>query len=188
MNEQELNPKALPKTNSTGIPQRLQHLRQVADRAAARFENEAAVALYTRALQALPRKRNRQLDALECDLLYGRADCYRRLGDTAAYSNDLDAMAQLARQSGDALRLVAALTIRAQTPKFDTMATESAAREAVEIAQTAGEPVLLARALTALGSTAWNNGDFSRATELAERALSLCREVGDRPRRDVVRR
>jgi PAS domain S-box-containing protein len=182
MGKRKKPPSGARASSGPEVTTEMRQLQAAAERAKSRFENEAAVQLYTQVLALVPEGASGPLALLECDLLMGRAACNEYLGQVDAQVADLVAAEKLAEQAGDERRRVQALAALGEClawrGEFDrALRTVQLAQE---IAQESGDAEPLARAGVAraeLGSLA---EDYAHLEELATTALRLCRQAGDR--------
>ncbi|HHS97149.1 MAG TPA: tetratricopeptide repeat protein [Chloroflexi bacterium] len=160
------------------------YLRRAGEQAAAQFANADAIAHFSRALDLLsraggdPRWRWEQ----RYRLLLGREGVYRLTGEREAQAADLEALTELAREIADpdrqaevALRWAAYYEAISEFP-----AAVFAAREAVGLAERAGNPRFTIEGLIAWGRALWRQGAFDEAQERLEAALALARREGNR--------
>ncbi|MBN1890476.1 MAG: GAF domain-containing protein [Thermoflexales bacterium] len=168
--------------NAGKLEQALQAYKLAADKARQAYLNEAAVQSYSRALTLVGEHAELAEPSVEYELLAGREDCHRRLGDRRAQQADLDAMARIAQQTNDAARQAQATIRQAALANLLGQHAEAlqAAEAALALAGTAGDRKLEADSLTALGEASYRLGNHERTVECHERALDLYRERGDR--------
>jgi PAS domain S-box-containing protein len=155
----------------------LEELQAAASRARAAYQWEEALSLYTQALARPDASR----PETAYDLLDGRAECHRFLGNLEAEGNDLEAMARLAGEIGDARRAIGA-TIRqsrAEQHAGDWQASIRSGERALAAARCLGDRQLEAASLGALAYPYGLLGNYSRQQACAEGALELHRALGD---------
>ena len=173
---------AKPELEGPDLPALLADLVAAADLARLRYDQDHAIALYTQALAQLPTRGRSKLAAIECKILSGRAAAYEHTGDRAQQLADLRSLERVARSAGDIVNLVHALSEQAVVlPDMGDMpAAQRAGESALELATSSGDRALVAVALTQLARMWIGAEGFDRAKDHALRALTLCRELGDR--------
>ncbi len=153
-----------------------------ADKARQVYANQSAVDFYTRALAALPEDHDLRL---EYTLRAGREDCYRLMGLRQEQQADLQVMAYLAEQLGDARLKVEVATrhVALANELGNLVEARQAALEALELSRQMGEKQLEASSLVALGDAAFSLGEHQQAQAYLEQALVLYQtEVEDKSR------
>jgi GAF domain-containing protein/CheY-like chemotaxis protein/tetratricopeptide (TPR) repeat protein len=162
-------------------------LQTAADKARSAFENQAAIELYTRAIERLDAGTRRHADgetlsASLFDLLAGRAECYERTGQLQAQAADLAEMARLARARRDVARQIEVLIrqVRMAGPQGIFAEAERSANAAIKLARQSSDRKREADALSALGSSCAFAGDNVHANDYARQALAIHRRLGDR--------
>jgi GAF domain-containing protein/tetratricopeptide (TPR) repeat protein len=144
--------------------------RSAAERARAAREWEAAVSFYNRALDE-----GGFAPGEAYELLSGRAACRRMLGDSAAEAENLQAMEALAREMGDAPRLITALN-RQVHPLVQTGRLAQALKageSALTLARQLGEPNLEVSSLLSLAHASEMMGERAQGWEYARQALQM---------------
>jgi tetratricopeptide (TPR) repeat protein len=145
--------------------------------AAARFANNEALALLDRA--------ERLTDETDLELRYEIAGARQRihgiLGDRTVETEDLDALAGFAdRLADDRRRIDVALRRAEQATDTGRQAdAEAHAEEAAEMARRLDDPELVARALLALGTARWHQGNPTEALPVLTEALDLAVSAGN---------
>jgi len=152
----------------------LTDLRHAADQARAAYRWEAALGLYTRALEQADNSAE-----VEYELRSNRAICYGYLGDYAKEVADLEEMGRLAETLGDVARQVAVFNRQAQVRlrSGDLVGSRALAETALARAREAGEGRLVVDSLNELNWVAEELGDLSQAQSGAEQALRLARTL-----------
>ncbi len=151
------------------------HFHQLAGEQAHRvYAHGAALAHFNRALALAERAGlERQV---RFDLLMAREAVLEVLGEREARARDLEAMAGLARDAGDAPRLATACRRRARllTDAGHYDEAEAAAGEALALAEQAGDAPGRAAALVVLGHVADLRGEPARAIPHLRSAVEIC--------------
>ena len=109
MGKRKTRPTGAAASAGPEVTAEMRRLQAAAERAQVRFENEAAVELYTQGLALVPEGAGGPLALWECDLRLGRAACNEYLGQVDEQIADLEPVDRLADQAGDERRRVQAL-------------------------------------------------------------------------------
>ncbi len=153
-----------------------QTLKDAAEKARVAYRHEEATALYSQALACadVPAQDH-------CDLLSGRAVGLQMLGKLAEAEADLDEVIRIAREQGDAVRLVRAVRTLVQVQGYlgKYQAAEKNANDALALALASGEPALEATARNAKSFTFYMTNRYVEALEQNRQALALFTQVGD---------
>jgi len=151
-------------------------LQQAADQSRRAYEYEKAVETYSQALNI-----NGLPGETRYELLRGRSDCFKYLGQIPAWADDLEEMLKIARESGDTRReiqaanwRVGALNIQGNAPAGHELASAALA-QAVQL----GEAQLQADCLLSLCDSNMALGNLTRCEALASQALVLYLAAGD---------
>jgi len=174
--------KTAKKTPPSVVSPELLKLQAAADRARERYENEAAVDLYTRALGLVPPEARGALAVAEHELRMGRAECYERVGEVDAQIADIRAAEQTARRKRDRPRRVLALLTLSDRLSWRGEFDEALGglQAAQDLAHKLGSKELLAKVAVARARHASNATDYRNLGELSRTALRLSREIGDK--------
>jgi tetratricopeptide (TPR) repeat protein len=144
--------------------------RRAAQLAIDRYANQEAIQLLSRALELTGEKNSAQ----RLDLLLAREKIFHVLGERDRQRADLDAMQKTVRSLGPdeqgqaAIQMANFLDVTSDYP-----GAVSWAQRAVDLAETAVDPDLQARALIVLGTTHWRQGHYQQVRDLMDRALTL---------------
>jgi len=154
----------------------LSGLREQAERAQAGYEWRQAVEHYTAALAQAGDE-----PALRYDLLAGRSECLRMLGDFTAQAADLEVMAGLAVMLDDPARQARVAAWR--TAAYRQLSKLDKAREFGEaglaLARAAGDLRGQAYCLAELSRVLEFQGRYAEGSSCAEQALAVSRQAGD---------
>jgi PAS domain S-box-containing protein len=164
------------------VAQRTGELQAAAAQAQTAYEWETAVSLYAQALDlAEVPPRDTSTDLLVYALLDQRAECHRHLGDLVAEDADLEAMAGLAQDLGDARRQVQVMLRQADLLRRQGRAAESEpmAQAALDAARELGDPPLEAAGLLALSDALVQKSRIDEGAACAQQALALYQSLGD---------
>ena len=171
----------------TRTKQSIEELKTAAARAQSAYLWEEALSLYTQALGATGGETPPLPSQTAYELLDGRAEGYRHLGDLAAEEADLAAMAALASEIDDPARQVRVMhrQVRYQIQRgrlAEARQTAEAAlalaREHADLPEGQGHR-LEAGSLAALADACGHSGDLALSQAYAEEARGLFRELGD---------
>jgi signal transduction histidine kinase/CheY-like chemotaxis protein/tetratricopeptide (TPR) repeat protein len=159
----------------------LRQLQAAADRSRELYENEAAIARYSEALDLLHSEGPEADLALEYDLLAGRAACFSLISAYADLKADLTAMAAIADELGDLSRRIDVVTRKAilGDPLGWAADIRAEAEELLDRARAADDPALEAECLTNLGMACLGSGELSSAQAFLEDALIRYRALDD---------
>ncbi len=159
----------------------LHYAHLAADQARQASANETAVAHYTHALELVHAHDELHDAGREYALLAGRQECYRLLADSNGQQSDLEQMAAIARQLGDARRQIQVAThqVGLANEVGNHVDAQQAARLALELARQIDDPQLTADSLTALGNTLYLVSDYEAARSNLQQALELYRQLND---------
>ena len=173
---------AAPKRPSNRVPAEALELKTLADKAAERFDNDAALDLYSHALKLLPARPRGACAVAQFELLMGRAEIHLRSGEQDGFFSDVRQAEALAAQDRDDCRRARALIALS-----DRLAWRGSCEEAVgaldqaeELLGKSGDGQLWARLAIARASVASFAADFAHLGEYCTNALRLCRQAGDR--------
>ncbi len=160
----------------------LRYSKMAADKARQMFANESAVRHYDQALALIDQYPQLADPQVEYEVLAGREDCYRLIGDRQAQQADLDEMARIAEQTGDLSRRIEVVTRQVTLSNLlgNQVEARRAAETALDLARQAGDPRLEADILSSLGQACYSLGDYDCARACHEQALDLSRELNDR--------
>ena len=154
----------------------LSGLREQAERARAGYEWRQAVEHYTAALAQAGDE-----PALRYDLLAGRSECLRMLGDFTAQAADLEVMADLAVMLDDPARQARVAAQR--TAAYRQLSKLDKAREFGEaglaLGRAAGDLRGQAYCLAELSRVLEYQGRYAEGYSCAEQALAVSRQAGD---------
>ena len=165
---------------SETVNEELSALQSAADQARARYDHEAAVRLYTQAIERARAESAAQ--ALVGELLMRRARAYAHLDRTAEQEADLVEARRLAEAEGDQRRLAQALIEQIYPAALQSRHAEAQvlAEQALALARTLDQPELEARALVWQSMAQAQRGDLRAAFATAQQSLELSREIGFR--------
>lgn len=149
------------------------HLWRAAHDAGQVFQNRLAVGYLTRAL-ALTAPSD-QVD--RCALLLARQDIYHLLGDRDAQAIDLEELARLVITLPDVSTRAEVALRRARYAEAtsDYAASVTAAAEAAQLAEQAGDLGLVALSTLAWGNSLWRQRQFSAAQHRLQQAVTQAR-------------
>jgi signal transduction histidine kinase/DNA-binding response OmpR family regulator/tetratricopeptide (TPR) repeat protein len=158
----------------------LRQLQAAADRSRELYENDAAIARYSEALDLL--QREVPDPALEYDLRAGRIDCFTLTAAYDALKADLTAMVGIADRLDDLSRRVGVVTRKAimGDPLGWAADIRDEAEELLDRARAAHDTVLEAECLANLGMAYLGSGELGSAKASLEDALSRFRALDDR--------
>jgi len=147
------------------------------EQAAATYANRDALHAYSRALQLTPAAETQT----RFQLLVGREEIFHLLGEVEAQREDLDALAAIAGQLGDATRLAQAELRRASHFRLtqDFNAALLATERAAVLAAQQSDPHLLARTQQHWGRVLWGMGKYDEGQRHLEQALQLAQQSHD---------
>lgn len=160
----------------------LRYRRMAADRAQARYDNEAAIRQYTHALDLMQAHPELGGPEQAYAVLDRRERCYQRVGDRAAQRADLEAMARQAEALEDVPRQIEVVTrqVLLANELGDHAEAVQGAETALALAKQVSDRKLEADSLTALGEASYRLGEQDRPQEAHTQALQLYRALGDR--------
>ncbi|HEX5689308.1 MAG TPA: tetratricopeptide repeat protein, partial [Roseiflexaceae bacterium] len=156
--------------------------RLAGDKARQFFATETAIGYYTRALALLQSAPGAPDLRTRYDVLSGREECYRLVGQTEAQQADLAELEQLALHLGDPA-LQAAVVLRQVAADLllgDHESAQVGAERARELARQAGDGKLEADSLFSLGEVYVSLSDFGEADGCYTQALERYNDIGDR--------
>jgi tetratricopeptide (TPR) repeat protein len=163
----------------------LARLQAAADRAKAGYHHEEAIALYTEAMEIAPLGDDSAALKERYELLFGRGQCYRWIGNAPLAMVDFRAAAQLAEtmppDGGDLALQANALNWLANQALGQVGVSEAGelAEQALKLARQAGDRRREADSLRILGRVQVTKGALTHAEELYRQALALYRQTGD---------
>jgi serine/threonine protein kinase/tetratricopeptide (TPR) repeat protein len=138
------------------------YLRKAGERAQARYANEDALRYYSEALEF---SESESVERFE--LLKARTEVLNLIARRNLELDDIQAMQTLAdRLNDDTLRCDALIALADYYQATDYTRLEDPARQALQLAETLGNPARQARALHRLGLHEWHLGQYSRCREL----------------------
>ncbi|MBN1955301.1 MAG: GAF domain-containing protein [Anaerolineae bacterium] len=160
----------------------LRHAQIAGDKARQASANESAIQHYGRALSFMRQRAELADSQVEYEILSGREDCYRLVGERRAQQADLDRMAQLAEEMNDFGKRIEVATrqVALANDLGNHVDARHAAEEALALARQVQDQKLEADSLNALSDACIVLGERSRAQECYEQALRLYRDLGDR--------
>ncbi len=165
-----------------GDPARaLHYARLAAERDLQAYAHASALRYYSEALRLLHTHPTQSDPSLEYELLEGRANAHRLIGERQAQLADLAAMAQIAETLQDIPRQIA--VVNRQVTVANELGHHGEALRNAEIALALSRQIsdrkLEADSLTSLGDVGFRLGQQTRPLEAHTRALTLYRELGD---------
>lgn len=161
--------------SQAGDIERARHYNLLAGhRARKLYANEAAIAFYTEALRLTPDHAPERFQILEA-----RQQVYDWLAERSLQRADIDAMLELAEESGDdTLRCDAYLAQAHYAIDTEHIHAREPALQAVELARKLEDPVREARGLRALGFSAWLRSDHHESLSALEQSVIRFRQAG----------
>ncbi|MFP4395009.1 MAG: protein kinase domain-containing protein [Anaerolineales bacterium] len=157
------------------------YARIAGDKARQVYANDSAVQHYTRALGFIDAGQTTRPPDVIYEILAGRAEAYRLLGDLQAQLADLNRMAGLAARINDPQRQIQVALHQAEVSikmGHNTYALETA-EEALRLSRDLGDRRLQASSLDEMGGAHYAVGDLNAALACHEAALEICRELND---------
>ncbi|MFQ5923368.1 MAG: hypothetical protein ACE5M4_11040, partial [Anaerolineales bacterium] len=147
---------------------------KAARRAQESYANQEAVHLYTEALSLLPDEHPKRYE-----MLAGRAQVYRVIGEYDKQREDAQAMLSIAeRNHNPDLKMDALLELAENSLVLDVSRVSDYAENVISLAKPAGDPGRLGRAYFQLGQQNWQMFDRSKAQEHFDTAAPLLKEAG----------
>ncbi len=157
------------------------YARIAGDKARQVYANDSAVQHYTRALGFIDAGQVTRPPDVIYEILAGRADAYKLLGEHQAQLADLNRMAELAAEIDDPQRQIEAALHQAEVSiklGNNAYALETA-EEALTLSRELGDRRLQASSLDEMGGAHYAVGDLNAALACHEAALEICRELND---------
>jgi PAS domain S-box-containing protein len=154
-------------------------LKRRGDKLRESLAHDEALGLYSEALAAAPLDLDPES---KYELLAGRTECYKRLGNTEAGSDDVNAMIKLAESMGDVAREITALNEMSQLAiaRGELKQAEQASRTALKKAEKLGDRSLEAASRMYLGDVVRFGSDPSAAEKPLREAVRIYREIDER--------
>ncbi|MBN1487882.1 MAG: DUF2791 family P-loop domain-containing protein, partial [Anaerolineae bacterium] len=160
----------------------LQYAKKAGDKARRIYANESASQYYSKALELLHANQDNVTPETHYDILSGRAEAYRLMGNRQAQHADLETMIRISAQMGDIARQIEAVNRLVELDNYLGNHTEARrkAEAGLELARQVHDEKLEAASLDALGEALFGLGEFETAYDVHEQALAICLILNDR--------
>jgi signal transduction histidine kinase/predicted ATPase len=159
----------------------LQYTQTAGDKARQIYANESAVQHYSRALELARSEDTHVPPETLYEILAGREEAYRLIGQRKAQQSDLEAMAEIAAKMDDVSRQIEVIT--RQVDLASQLGNHAnvllAAETALSLARQVQDRKLEADSLDALGEANFGLGEFEEAYECHSDALHICQTLND---------